>query len=202
MTAKVEAWPREHRRRMVSTPWSAQLRGRRVRDTEPEKTLRSAVHGLGLRFRLHRKVAPRCTADFVLPRYSVAAFVDGCFWHGCPSTRRGVSEGRTPRAGKPRSRPTWKGTPVTPKRRETPDGPWCASGSVRSGRTPGGPPSASPTPYTAASRFSREGLVSLRLPQHPRWLRFPRPPADGSGSSRSAGSFHRRAACHDIGSRR
>jgi DNA mismatch endonuclease (patch repair protein) len=69
----------------VSTPWSAQLRGRRVRDTEPEKTLRSAVHALGLRFRLHRKVAPRCTADFVLPRHSVAVFVDGCFWHGCPS---------------------------------------------------------------------------------------------------------------------
>jgi DNA mismatch endonuclease (patch repair protein) len=43
----------------VSTPWSAQLRGRRVRDTEPEKTLRRAVHALGLRFRLHRKVAPR-----------------------------------------------------------------------------------------------------------------------------------------------
>ncbi|MEU6870707.1 very short patch repair endonuclease [Streptomyces sp. NPDC046751] len=72
----------------VSPPWSAQLRGRRIRDTEPEKTLRSAVHALGLRFRLHRKVAPRCTADFVLPRHSVAVFVDGCFWHGCPSHGR------------------------------------------------------------------------------------------------------------------
>lgn len=39
---------------------------------------------MGLRFRLQRRVAPRCTADFVLPRYRVAVFVDGCFWHGCP----------------------------------------------------------------------------------------------------------------------
>src|ERR1700754_2186049 len=68
----------------VSTELSGHLRGRRVRDTKPEVSLRRAVHRLGLRFRLQRKVAPRCTADFVLPRYKVAVFVDGCFWHGCP----------------------------------------------------------------------------------------------------------------------
>ncbi|MGW7728137.1 very short patch repair endonuclease [Streptomyces canus] len=82
----------------VSTPWSAQLQGRRVRDTGPERTLRSAVHALGLRFRLHRKVAPRCTADFVLPRHSVAVFVDGCFWHGCPS--HGTRHFRGPNASR------------------------------------------------------------------------------------------------------
>ncbi|MFC7996109.1 very short patch repair endonuclease [Streptomyces rochei] len=86
------------REEWVSTPWSTQLRGRRVRDTEPEKALRSAVHALGLRFRLHRKVAPRCTADFVLPRYSVAVFVDGCFWHGCPS--HGTRHFRGPNASR------------------------------------------------------------------------------------------------------
>ncbi|MEV3928625.1 very short patch repair endonuclease [Streptomyces sp. NPDC049944] len=68
----------------VSTTKSEHLRGRRTRDTGPEVTLRKAVHRLGLRFRLQRRVAPRCTADFVLPRYRVAVFVDGCFWHGCP----------------------------------------------------------------------------------------------------------------------
>ncbi|MGW4306930.1 very short patch repair endonuclease [Streptomyces californicus] len=68
----------------VSTDRSRYLSGRRTRDTAPEVSLRRAVHGLGLRFRLQRKVAPRCTADFVLPRYRVAVFVDGCFWHGCP----------------------------------------------------------------------------------------------------------------------
>ena len=60
------------------------LRGRRTRNTKPELALRSAVHGLGLRFRIHRAVAPRCTPDFVLPRYRLAVFVDGCFWHDCP----------------------------------------------------------------------------------------------------------------------
>lgn len=68
----------------VSTREGEHLRGRRVRDTAPERSLRSAVHRLGFRFRLHRKVAARCTADFVLPKHHVAVFVDGCFWHGCP----------------------------------------------------------------------------------------------------------------------
>ncbi|MET8376746.1 hypothetical protein [Streptomyces microflavus] len=61
------------------------LRGRRSRDPSPGHALPRAVHRLRLRFRLARKVAPRCTTDFVLPRYWVAAFVDGCFWHGCPT---------------------------------------------------------------------------------------------------------------------
>ncbi|MFH8557276.1 very short patch repair endonuclease [Streptomyces celluloflavus] len=68
----------------VSTTKSEHLRGRRARDTKPEVTLRKAVHRLGLRFRLQRRVARRCPADFVLPRYRIAVFVDGCFWHGCP----------------------------------------------------------------------------------------------------------------------
>jgi DNA mismatch endonuclease, patch repair protein len=68
----------------ISTPEGEHLRGRRVRDTAPEVALRRALHGMGFRYRLQRKVAPRCTADFVLPKYSMAVFVDGCFWHGCP----------------------------------------------------------------------------------------------------------------------
>ncbi|MGW7237020.1 very short patch repair endonuclease [Streptomyces sp. NPDC054804] len=72
-------------RRWIRTEAGEHLRGRRVRDTKPEVALRKAVHGLGLRFRLHQRVAPRCTADFVLPKYHVAVFVDGCFWHGCPT---------------------------------------------------------------------------------------------------------------------
>ncbi|MFE0985888.1 very short patch repair endonuclease [Streptomyces rochei] len=83
-------------RQLVATTAGAHLRGRRVRDTGPEVALRKAVHQAGLRFRLHRKVAPRCTADFVLPRHHVAVFVDGCFWHGCPV--RGASVFRGPNA--------------------------------------------------------------------------------------------------------
>ncbi|MFF0266870.1 very short patch repair endonuclease [Kribbella sp. NPDC004536] len=70
--------------RWVRTAKGGHLRGRRVRDTAPEVALRRAAHRLGLRFRLQRRVANHCTADFVLPRYRVAVFVDGCFWHGCP----------------------------------------------------------------------------------------------------------------------
>ncbi|MGY5120545.1 very short patch repair endonuclease [Streptomyces sp. 900105755] len=72
------------RRGWVRTEKGRHLGGRRTRDTEPEITLRRSVHRLGLRYRLHRQVAPRCTADFVLPRHKIAVFVDGCFWHGCP----------------------------------------------------------------------------------------------------------------------
>ncbi|WP_454370354.1 hypothetical protein [Streptomyces albogriseolus] len=85
-----------------------------------------------------------------MPRYSVAVFVDGCFWHGCPSHGTRHFRGPTRHAGRARSRPIWRGTPGTPKPQERPDGPWYASGS-RSGRTPGGLPSASPTLHAATS---------------------------------------------------
>ena len=68
----------------ISTPQGAHLRGRRTRNTKPEVELRKAVHALGLRFRLHQQLVGRCTPDFVLPRWQLAVFVDGCFWHGCP----------------------------------------------------------------------------------------------------------------------
>lgn len=56
------------------------------RATQPEKTLRSALHRTGLRFRKDARVLPglRCKADVVFRRARVAIFVDGCFWHGCP----------------------------------------------------------------------------------------------------------------------
>lgn len=68
----------------VSTPASKGLRNRRNTDTGPELALRRSLHALGLRFRLHRRLAVGCTPDVVLPRYRVAVFVDGDFWHGCP----------------------------------------------------------------------------------------------------------------------
>jgi DNA mismatch endonuclease (patch repair protein) len=59
----------------------------RSRDTAPERALRSALHRLGLRFRVDaRPVAsiPR-RADVVFRGDRVAVFLDGCFWHGCPT---------------------------------------------------------------------------------------------------------------------
>jgi DNA mismatch endonuclease (patch repair protein) len=43
-------------------------------------TLRRALHGLGLRFRLHAASLPG-KPDLVFPRWGVVVFVHGCFWH-------------------------------------------------------------------------------------------------------------------------
>ncbi len=58
----------------------------RGRDTKPELALRSAVHALGLRYRVSTRPLKevRRTADLVFPTERVAVFLDGCFWHGCP----------------------------------------------------------------------------------------------------------------------
>lgn len=52
----------------------------RSRDTKPEMAVRRIVHGLGYRFRLHRKDLPG-KPDIVLPRHRAVIFVHGCFWH-------------------------------------------------------------------------------------------------------------------------
>lgn len=70
--------------RWVSTREGRHLSGRRKTDTAPELMLRRALHGLGGRFRLHRRLAPACTPDIVLPGRQVAVFVDGDYWHSCP----------------------------------------------------------------------------------------------------------------------
>jgi DNA mismatch endonuclease, patch repair protein len=64
----------------------ARMQSNRSRDTKPELALRSAVHALGLRYRVAAKplVGLRRTADLVFPKARVAVFLDGCFWHGCP----------------------------------------------------------------------------------------------------------------------
>ena len=57
----------------------------RSKDTAPEKLVRSALHRMGLRFRLHRSDLPG-KPDIVLPAHKTAVFVHGCFWHrhkGC-----------------------------------------------------------------------------------------------------------------------
>jgi len=62
------------------------MRANRGRDTRPEIALRSELHRLGLRFRVHRRPVAdlRATADIVFGQGRVAVFVDGCFWHRCP----------------------------------------------------------------------------------------------------------------------
>jgi DNA mismatch endonuclease (patch repair protein) len=62
------------------------MQSNKGRDTVPEKALRSAVHALGLRYRVNTRPLRdlRRTADLVFSRAKVAVFLDGCFWHGCP----------------------------------------------------------------------------------------------------------------------
>jgi len=50
------------------------------KNTLPEIKVRSLLHGLGFRFRLHRSDLPG-TPDIVLPKYKTVIFVNGCFWH-------------------------------------------------------------------------------------------------------------------------
>src|SRR3954465_2902184 len=59
----------------------------RSRNTAPEVRVRKALHALGFRFRLHRSDLPG-SPDIVLPRYRLAIFVHGCFWHRHPGCRR------------------------------------------------------------------------------------------------------------------
>ncbi|WP_433330177.1 very short patch repair endonuclease [Spirillospora sp. CA-294931] len=68
----------------------AVMRANKNKDTKPELRLRSAVHGLGLRYRVGTRPLPsvRRTADLVFSGAKVAVFVDGCFWHGCPEHHR------------------------------------------------------------------------------------------------------------------
>lgn len=64
----------------------------RGKDTAPELAVRRALHAAGFRFRLHRRDLPG-TPDLVLPKWRVAVFVHGCFWHG-----HGCPQGRLPKS--------------------------------------------------------------------------------------------------------
>jgi len=65
---------------------------RRVRsiDTTPEKKVRSILHSLGFRFRLHRSDLPG-KPDIVLPKRRTVVFVHGCFWHRHQGCRRATT---------------------------------------------------------------------------------------------------------------
>lgn len=70
------------------SPEERSKRMSRIRGTNtvPELALRSALHRLGLRFRLHAKDLPG-KPDIVLPKHGAVIFVHGCFWHRHPGCR-------------------------------------------------------------------------------------------------------------------
>lgn len=56
---------------------------------KPEMQVRRLLHGLGYRYRLHRKDLPG-RPDLVFPARRKVVFVNGCFWHfhsDCPRVR-------------------------------------------------------------------------------------------------------------------
>lgn len=61
------------------------MAGIRSKDTHPEKAVRSMLHRMGYRFRLHRADLPG-RPDIALPKHRKLVLVHGCFWHqhrGC-----------------------------------------------------------------------------------------------------------------------
>lgn len=72
-----DIWSREKRSEVMSRILS--------KNTSPEKSVRSLLHKMGFRFRLHVKDLPG-QPDIVLPKHKTIIFVHGCFWHlheGC-----------------------------------------------------------------------------------------------------------------------
>lgn len=61
----------------------------RSRNTGPERAVRSLLHWLGYRFRLHGRTLPG-SPDIVFARRKCVVFVHGCFWHrhACFNGRR------------------------------------------------------------------------------------------------------------------
>ena len=57
------------------------------RDTKPELAVRRLLHGLGYRYRLHRRDLPG-TPDICFPARKKVVFVHGCFWHRHKGCRR------------------------------------------------------------------------------------------------------------------
>ena len=73
----------------VHTPEQRSRNMSRIRsgNTRPELIVRSLVHRLGARFRLHVRTLPG-KPDLVLPGRRKVIFVHGCFWH-CHNCRYG-----------------------------------------------------------------------------------------------------------------
>lgn len=72
---------------------SAIMRSVRTQGTGPELAVRSILHRLGFRFRVHDRSLPGCP-DIVLPRHRKVVFVHGCFWHGHACTKGALPKSR------------------------------------------------------------------------------------------------------------
>lgn len=65
---------------------SANMAKIRSKNSKPEVIVRSMLHRLGYRFRIHKADLPG-KPDIVLKKWKTVIFIHGCFWHrhkGCP----------------------------------------------------------------------------------------------------------------------
>lgn len=76
---------KEHRSRLMSRV--------RSKNTTTEMFVRSLIHKLGFRYRLHYKTLPG-KPDLAFPSKRKVIFVNGCFWHG----HQGCPKGRLPKS--------------------------------------------------------------------------------------------------------
>lgn len=67
------------------------MRAVQTRNGRYELLVRSALHRMGYRFRIHGRDLPG-TPDIVLPKWKIVVFVHGCYWH-----RHGCSKTTTPK---------------------------------------------------------------------------------------------------------
>jgi len=73
--------------------WASSLGARRTMqankrsNTSPEIAVRSLLHRQGLRYRVDWPLPfdRRRRADIAFTRAKVVVFIDGCYWHGCPT---------------------------------------------------------------------------------------------------------------------
>lgn len=65
------------------------------KDMKPEMIVRSLVHRMGYRYRLHARDLPG-KPDLVFRPRRKAVFVHGCFWHQHP--KRSCKDGRAPKS--------------------------------------------------------------------------------------------------------
>ena len=72
---------------------SENMRRIRSKGMRPELAVRKAIHGMGFRFRLHRKDLPG-KPDIVFASRRRVIFVHGCFWH----CHRGCKTAHTPKS--------------------------------------------------------------------------------------------------------
>lgn len=63
------------------------------KNTKPELIVRSLLHKMGYRFRLHSNKIPG-KPDIILSKYHTVIFVHGCFWH----QHKNCKDGKIPKS--------------------------------------------------------------------------------------------------------